>query len=476
MKADRPWLWPVRIGEIDYGIPLTSSDRSAGYAGFIRCCYTATTGLNLHFMVPMPEEALRPQTPVPSYMLQELRYYREIEKYISAEADILRRLSQSGDMGRNFQNHSIDYNKIEQAYKYWYPGLNAGLFLSKKEDSMSISKNGQSYFTKDELEAARKNSSALEYARRQGYELIKENNYYRMKDHDSLVFKQDGTFFWNSRQVKGDAIDFQIHYEGKSMVDAVLTLAGPQQSYARPTAPERISPSPESNAPETVLEMPEKAITCRHIFGYLCGTRGLEKDVTREMVRQERLYQSTVTVSSGRELHNAVFVYKDPEGQVVGGFKRGTSNHPEFPAYKRAVYGSNKNYGWLLSAKTKTHTVCVFEAAIDAASHASLEAAAGKYWGCVDRLSLEGLNPTPLQKYLESHPETRNIKLMLDADGPGRAAAEQLAEKLQNAGYRVENLTPPTGKDWNDSLLAYRATEQQREAAAPAQEQPEFEQ
>lgn len=331
---------------------------------------------------------------------------------------------------------------------------------------MSIGKNGKAYFTKEELETARANANALEYAQRQGYELVKEHNYYRMKEHDSLVFKPDGVFFWNSRQIKGDAIDFQIHYEGKSMVDAVLTLSGSAgQAPSRPVP----SPSPESNAPAAPLQMPDKSATNRQLFGYLCGTRGLEKQVVQRMLQQGLLYQSSVKLESGRQLHNAVFVYKDQTGEVCGGYKRGMANWEGAPSYKKAVAGSDKNYGWMLPGRGGSDTVCVFEAAIDAASHASLEAMDGKDWQAVDRLSLEGLNKTPLDRHLESHPNVTNIRLMLDGDGPGRQASQQLASQLREKGYQVEDVAPPFGKDWNEVLTETRSMELE-------QEEPEFEQ
>jgi len=477
-KSNRPWLWPINIDGIDYGIPLTTSDQSAGYAGFLRCCYTATTGLNFHFMVPVPREALSPSRSLPPNLKKELDYYHEIEKYIVSEAKIIRRLSETGDMGRNFNKHSIDYAKIEQVTRYWYPGIDAGLFLSHKEDAMSIGKNGKAYFTKEELEAARANANALEYAQRQGYELVKEHNYYRMKDHDSLIFKPNGTFFWNSRQIKGDAIDFQIHYEGKSMVDAVLTLSGNVgQSYTHPVSPRNSVSSPESKAPEAPLQMPDKSATNRQLFGYLCGTRGLEKEVVLRMLEQGRLYQSSVDLKNGRQIHNAVFVYKDQSGEVCGGYKRGMASWDGATPYKKAVAGSDKNYGWMLPGQSNGNTVCVFEAAIDAASHASLEAMDGKDWQAVDRLSLEGLNKTPLDRYLAARPNVTNIRLMLDGDGPGRQAAQQLASQLREKGYQVEDLAPPFGKDWNEVLTETRSMElEQQEQLTQQQEEPEFEQ
>ena len=89
---------------------------------------------------------------------------------------------------------------------------------------MPISKNGKPYYTKEQYEAARYNSNALEYARSQGYELVRQGAYYTMKEHDSMVFTPQGTWFWNSRGVHGTAQEFQMYYENKTLTEAVLTL------------------------------------------------------------------------------------------------------------------------------------------------------------------------------------------------------------------------------------------------------------
>ena len=90
---------------------------------------------------------------------------------------------------------------------------------------MSQRKDGTLFYTKEELNKAIENSSALEYAQSR-YQLKRIGNRYTMPEHDSMVFTQDGKWFWNSHGVHGNALDFMQKYEGKSFVEAVLTLAG----------------------------------------------------------------------------------------------------------------------------------------------------------------------------------------------------------------------------------------------------------
>ena len=49
------------------------------------------------------------------------------------------------------------------------------------------------------------------------------------------------------------------------------------------------------------------------------------------------------------------------------------------------------------------------------------------------------------------------VKLLLDNDGPGIAAAKEMRGRYREAGYEVEIRVPKYGKDWN-AQLPQRAT------------------
>ncbi len=466
-KADRPWLWPVLVNGIPYGIPCTTQQAGAGFAGYLRCGAVPGHGLYPRYMTPVPQAALLPTKSMPPEPREEPRYYEENRKYIEAEARILHRLSGLGQMDRFFQEHSCDFKKLDSVYFQWQPGQRTGYFLYPKKEAsaMPVSKNGKAYFTKEQYEAARYNANALEYARSRGYDLVRQGAYYTMREHDSMVFTPQGTWFWNSRGVHGSALEFQMYYEDKTLTEAVLTLAGEreletgrpreQQPAARP--PVRDAPAPKA------FRIPDRARDFRQLFRYLCVDRGLDKSVVQEMIQQNRLYQSAFAREDGKVICNATFVYRDARNNAVGAFQRGMADYPGQPPYKRDVPGSDKRWGWLLASPfAPAGEVRVFEGAIDAASDASLAAMArGGAWRAapIDRLSLEGLSILPLQTYLRERPDVRQIRLMLDADEPGRRAAGEFARQLTDQGYQVDNVTPPFGKDWNEVLVSTRAME-----------------
>lgn len=328
---------------------------------------------------------------------------------------------------------------------------------------MPVSKKGKQYYTKEQYQKAKYEVSALEYAQSQGYDLVRQGAYYYMREHDSMIFTPRGSWFWNSRGVSGGAIEFCLYYEGKTLPEAVLTLAG----EAAPTRSKLKHSKAEEQPPENQqpFQLPERSGDFRRLFAYLCQTRGLSKEVVMEMLHQQVLYQGIQT-QGDKTYHNAVFVYQDPDGTPVGAFLRGMGQ----VSFKKDVPGSDKRYGWLLRG-TDPVGVAVFESAIDAASQYCLTGIK-----TIDRLSLEGLSPEPLRNYLARNPDIRKVALMLDADTPGRQAASRLEKELMQQGYSVLIAPPGEGKDYNEMLLINNAREAALSApSASGAEEPELE-
>ncbi len=326
---------------------------------------------------------------------------------------------------------------------------------------MPISKSGKLYFSPAQIETARA-CSALEYARSVGYELVRHSaTAYHLKEHDSMVFKSDGQWFWNSRGLKGRAIEFIMCYEQRSFLVAVHMLLS--RSAAAPNA-SLLPPAPPPE--EKPFELPEKSPTFKRLFSYLCKTRMLDGEIVKELVRQGRIYESIrkyICRNTGevRTAHNVVFVGLDEEGQPRSAFQRGTTAI----AFKGDVYGSQKQYAFRCPGREGATTVAVFEASIDAISHATLAKLRGEDWLDRDRIDLGGLSALALLHYLETHTKVNHIELCLDNDKWGIIGADRLIAELQQHGYDAEHgytvqiSLPPTeygGKDWNNYLVAVR--------------------
>lgn len=302
-----------------------------------------------------------------------------------------------------------------------------------------------SFFTQEQFKYARYEANAIEYARKQGYDLIKRGRFYVMRDHDSMVFTEDGKWFWNSRGIRGRAIEFVINYEQRSFREAVLILSNgmsnqhcPQKAICLPTTEEH-----------TKFILPERADNYRKMFWYLCEKRKLDAQIVANLVKDKMLYQS-------KKGMNAVFVGYDKDGIARSAFQRGTWENNMSPAFKRDVCGSDKSFPFCVRGRTGANAVFVFEAAIDAISHASIYKLHGKDYEKSHRISLGGLDIKPLLRFLKEHSEIENIILALDNDLAGRKAVEDIAQKLnelygKNSGYHLY-VVFPKNKDWNEDL------------------------
>lgn len=88
----------------------------------------------------------------------------------------------------------------------------------------------------------------------------------------------------------------------------------------------------------------------------------------------------------------------------------------------------------------------------------------GERWQSCHYLSLGGVSakqksenlPLALGQYLSDHLEISSIRLMLDNDDAGRAAAWRILEKLAGQ-YDAKAIFPRQDKDFNEELTAFRS-------------------
>lgn len=311
------------------------------------------------------------------------------------------------------------------------------------------------HFTEEQYRYARDQASALEYATRCGYPVIKNGNCYRMRDHDSMVFTLDGRWFWNSRGLRGRAIEFAVHYERKTLPEAVLAICGTGGQWRSGAKTVHPIAAPSEKKP---FALPPKAKSCRRLYAYLCGTRKLDRGIITGLVRAGDLYESVrpytikATGKTG-EAHNAVFVGRSPDGEPRSAFQRGLSSFGGGSAFKRDVAGSDPAAPFCVKGRDNVTVVFVFEAAIDAISHATIYKYAGLDYRDCDRIALGGTEKgVGLLAYLKAHAKIKDIWLAFDEDSAGQIAAERIEALLHGKGYNVHRAHQKGGKDWNDYL------------------------
>lgn len=268
------------------------------------------------------------------------------------------------------------------------------------------------------------------------------------RTHDSLKLS-NGKWYWWSRGIGGrSALDYLVEVRGMGFTDAVREIVGDFRApVLRRTPPPRQPPRHEPRE----FTLPPEAGT-EAALAYLRG-RGIDGEILDELHGEGAVY------GSRRYSHqNVVFVGRD-----AAGTPRYASIRACAGSFKGEAAGSDKRFGFAVEQRGGPIEVHVFESAIDALSFATLFKLRGGDWRTLSLLSLGGIPPVrdggdvkvpcALEQWLADHPLCSEVRLHLDNDGPGRAAARAIAERVSpRVPAAIES--PATGKDVNDHLLA----------------------
>ena len=178
--------------------------------------------------------------------------------------------------------------------------------------------------------------------------------------------------------------------------------------------------------------------------------RGISSEVIRQCLQAGIFYEARY---HGEPV--CVFVGKDDSGKAKFACMRSISGN-----LKKDVYGSDKGYNFCYPPQSPgSRHVAVFEAPIDALSHATLQELEGWKWNGY-RLSLGGTSHVALTSFLERHPEIRRVTLYMDHDLAGFVNARKIKTMLHEdkrfRHIRVSVNPPRMGKDYNEKLLLVR--------------------
>ena len=277
-------------------------------------------------------------------------------------------------------------------------------------------------------------------------------NVYCTTEHDSLKIS-NGKWYWWSRGFGGfSALDYLMKVRELGFVEAVQTLTGDMGDWKPPP------PAVKKDEPKVLL-LPPKNEDSDRVLQYLFG-RGIDYAIVQDCIADGTIYESA-------DYHNAVFIGKDESGIPKYAACRGTIG-----SFKRDASGSDKRYSFRLLAREPTHTVHLFEAAIDVLSYATYLKCEGKDYKTANLLSLSGVYqpkkelaesriPIALTTFLNAHPQIKTIYLHLDNDKAGRLCTAALQELLQK-DYKIVDAPPPVGKDVNDFLMSYLGIARQK--------------
>jgi hypothetical protein len=214
--------------------------------------------------------------------------------------------------------------------------------------------------------------------------------------------------------------------------------------------------------PKKELVLPYRSKENRAAFAYLTKTRGIDPDITGEMMKRDRIYQGRYfNKEAGRYETVCAFLGYDGEGKARYCAMRGVSPGS---GVKRDKTGSDKRFAFCMEGRSSR--LYVLEAPIEALAHATLTKLDGGDWTLDHRLTLGGMSAMPLDRYLEKHPGIDTVIFALnndygavDKDGQpdnrGQKRAAKLAAACRERGYAVKNQVP-VNVDFDDDLICYR--------------------
>lgn len=269
------------------------------------------------------------------------------------------------------------------------------------------------------------------------------------RSHDSLVIS-NGKWKWNSQGIGGvSALDYLIKVENMGFVAAVEHLTGERAEIAH-TYRETAKAQPEPKKWTFYPPRPERY--SNGATSYL-QNRGISPKVIARCMDAGILYESRY-YNPRSQFHNApvcVFAGMDKSGAIKFAAMRGIDTD-----MKQDKAGSDKTFNFSIPARNpSSRHLAVFEAPIDALSHATLQERNGWDFDW-HRLSLGGTSDVALMAFLERNPQISRVVLHLDNDQPGITAARKIKAALATderySGIRVSVKPPRKGKDYNSAL------------------------
>lgn len=301
-------------------------------------------------------------------------------------------------------------------------------------------------------------TNLIDFAVRHGFEIEKgDKNTVHVKHSGGLyLFRHGRGYFQFAGGKSGNIIQFVQEYMGirdfKGAVEFILGCHAYEQT-------EHYVPVAEKKA-KGELMLPEKDKGCSQTLAYLTRTRGIDHEIVRCMMEQEKIYQA-VTHKNGYTFRNCAFVGYDENGKARYCALRAPGKGSKF---RQDMENSDKTYGFCMEGSS--NRVYEFEAPIDAMSHATLCKLHGIDWREDHRVAEGCLSDKALSRYLKLHPEVDEIVFCYDNDVDGKDARGQphnhgqvqaglSAEAFEKAGYRVYIQTPQ-GRDFNEDLMVFR--------------------
>lgn len=288
-----------------------------------------------------------------------------------------------------------------------------------------------------------------DYARENGYTLVRAGRYYSLKEHDSVRIDPNRNCYWQNSVAgrtgigKGDSIigfakDFVHHGD---LHEALKELSGRVRGMTY--SPDALPAAREEIKKYDSPQLPPRGENMHRMFAYLTKSRYVDPDIVQEFVNRKMLYQD--------QRGNCVFVGRNLNGKAETACLRGTLSDVRFTG---EIEGSDARKGICL--RNHAEKVIVTESVIDSMSVMSILKEQGVDLKTYDYLSLNGVGKAEALYHLLKEEPKAEILLALDRDLGGVKAMKQISKTLQNtygiADEKISFHVPHQKKDWNEEL------------------------
>ena len=291
------------------------------------------------------------------------------------------------------------------------------------------------HFTKEQREQARRTDLA-NFLISQGEKVKKSGSEYEWFDDSQKVTIRGHLWYHQYEQKGGDAVDFVRRFYNKDYAEAVEMLLN--------NCDGQIVNLQTTEREQKPFILPPRNDRMSRVFSYLLLTRGIDKDVLFEFVKNKMIYESAY-------YHNAVFVGYDSSGKPRHAHKRGTvTSNP----YKGNVAGSQPEYSFHFNGTSDK--IFLFEAPIDMLSYISMHK---ENWKEHSYAASCSVSDRVLFQCLKDNPNIKNVFLCFDNDEAGQTANKRIADKLNSMNIKSEILIP-IHKDWNEDILNGERTDE----------------
>lgn len=285
----------------------------------------------------------------------------------------------------------------------------------------------------------------IDFCHSVGIPIKKTGKYYKLVEHDScVIYSNTNYFFWNSRQLRGDGIDFIAAYYDVSLSEAIKIASneGLIGSLRKPSYPQKKSVKTDSTSSFDFGAIVENSNNKR-AFAYLSKTRKLSS-ATLSIFFEKRLFR--------QDIHGNVIFYIYDYGCLdaapCGAILKGTLTNIPFQC---CCPGSAENVGFNIAFGSTVENIYFFEAPIDLMSFYELYPAKAKNALFV---GMTGLKPRIITELNLLYPQARNV-LCVDNDEAGIRFCEKLKITYPSLSFEREI---PKNKDWNEDLQFRKKT------------------